>query len=181
MEGTRCIGAHRRPWRALLLLAVLLLSGCPYSSDEPLSDPLSAIFDPSLLGAWQTRDEESDEWQRLTIYRFNERELVAWARDDASGEVSLSRLFLTEIGGQRFLNILELGSDDAPWHFALCIMEGNRCVLRFLDDGLFDSRTFGSAEERRQFIRAHLADPLLYASDGRNPMEMILERARKTD
>jgi hypothetical protein len=175
------MGAHRRSWRVLPLLAVLLLGGCPYSSDEPLADPSSAIFDPSLIGAWQTRDEESDEWQRLTFSRFNERELVAWARDDASGEVSLSRLFLTEIGGQRFLNVRELGSDDAPWHFALCIMERDRCVLRFLDDGLFDSRTFGSAEERRQFIRTRLDDPLLYASDGGNPMEMILERARKTD
>ncbi len=175
-------GTPRRPGlRAFAVLAILLLHGCPYTSNEPLSDPSSAVVDASILGAWRTRDEESQEWQQLTFYRFSEHELVQYARDDSNGEVSLCRLFATEIGGERFLNIKELTADDDPWYFARYLIEGDRCTLRFLDDGLFDSRAFGSPEERRQFIRAHLADPLLYASQGEEPMEMILERVRETD
>ncbi|OHD70411.1 MAG: hypothetical protein A2177_15395 [Spirochaetes bacterium RBG_13_68_11] len=107
--------------------------------------------------------------------------MVSYAQGDSPGEVSLSRLFLTVIGGERFLNVQELGGDGAPWYFARCAMEGDRCILTFIDDSLFESRVFGSAEERRQFIRARLADPLLYASKGEEPMEMILERVRNPD
>jgi len=178
MNGNRCSGTLRRFRRAFPLLAALLLYGCPYASDEPLSDPSSAAIDPSLVGTWRTRDSASEEWQTLAFLPFNDHEMVAWARDDATGEVSLSRLFLTAIGGERFLNIRELGSDDVPWYFARCTMEGNRCILRFVDDGLFGSRASGSAGDRREFIRTHLVDPLLYAAEGREPLEMILERAR---
>jgi len=181
MNGNRPLGALRHLRRAFPLLAALLLCGCPYTSDEPLSDPSSARIDPALLGAWRTRDEDSGEWHRLTFTRFNDHEMVSWARDEASGEVSLGRLFVTTIGNERFLNLQELGQDDAPWYVARCTIEGDRCILRFLDDGLFGSRSFASAEERRQFIRARLADPLLYASDGAEPMEMVLERAPAAD
>jgi hypothetical protein len=181
MNGNRRIGARRLGRRSFVLFGILLLYGCPYTSNEPLSEPSSAVVDPALIGAWRTRDGETGEWQRLVFARFNEHETVSCARDDASGEVSLSRTFLTEIGGERFLNIRELGADDEPWYVALCVLEGDRCTLRFIDDGLFDSRTFGSTEERRQFIRAHLADPLLYAAAGDTPMVMVLERVRSTD
>ena len=181
MNGNRRSGTLRCFRRAFTLLAVLLLCGCPYASDEPLSDPSSAAIDPSLVGTWRTRDSESEEWQSLVFLPFNDHEMVAWARDDATGEVSLSRLFLTVIGGERFLNIRELGSDDVPWYFARCTMEGDRCTLTFVDDGLFGSRAPGSAEDRREVIRTHLADPLLYAAEGREPLEMILERVRKRD
>ena len=181
MNGNRLFDKRRHICRAFSLLAVLLLCGCPYSSDEPLSDPSSEEIDPTLLGTWRTRDEGTDEWQSLVFLRFNAHEMVSWARDDDTGEVSLCRLFLTAIGGERFLNVQEIGGDGAPWYFARCALEGDRCILTFFDDGLFDSRAFGSAEERRQFIRARLADPLLYGAPGDEPMEMILERVRTTD
>ena len=181
MDGNRRSGAPRRLRRAFPLLAALLLCGCPYTSDEPLSDPSSAAIDPSLAGTWRTRGSESEEWQSLVFLPFNAHEMVSFAQGDSPGEVSLCRLFPTVIGGERFLNIHELWTKDEPWYFARCTMEGDRCVLGFIDDGLFDSRASGSAEDRREFIRAHLADPLLYAAEGQKPMEMILERVRDLD
>jgi hypothetical protein len=168
-------------WRALPLLGVLMLYGCPYSSNEPLSDPQAAAVDPSLLGAWRTRDVESGAWHRITFLRFNEHEMVAYASGDSPDEASVSRVFVTTIGGERFLNFRELDGDDPPWYFARGTVDGGRCVLRFIDDGLFASRAFASAHDRREFIRAHLADPLLYAAEGEQPMEMILERVPVSD
>jgi hypothetical protein len=181
MKGNRRCRARRRIRRAFTLLAVILLSGCPYSSDEPLSDPSSAAIDPSLLGAWRTKNSDTGEWQSLSFIRFNDHEMLSYAREDSTGEVSLCRLFLTEIGSERFLNIRELATKDAPWYVARYAMDGDRCILTFVDDGLFDSRVFGSAEERRQFIQARLANPLLYAPEGAEPLEMILERVPRTD
>jgi hypothetical protein len=182
MDGNSLHGARRRLCRAFSLFSVLLLCGCPFSSDEPLSDPPSAAIDPLLIGAWRTRNADSGEWQSLAFYPFNDHEMVSYAREDSTGEVSLCRLFVTSIGGERFLNVQELKEDGTPWwYFARYTIEGERCILRFVDDGLFDSRAFASAEDRRQFIRAHLADPLLYAAEGEEPEEMILERVPGTD
>jgi len=177
MRGNRISAPYRCVTRAFPLLAALLLCGCPYSAEEPLSDPLTAVIDPALVGAWRMRDGETGEWQILVFVPFNERELVAYAPVEAPGETSLCRVFTTMIGGERFLNVRELGMDGEQWYYAHYTVDGDRCILWLIDDYLFDSLTFRSAGDRRQFIQAHLADPLLYAAEGSEPSEMTMERA----
>jgi hypothetical protein len=177
MARIRLATAFRGVRRSGAFLAVFLLFGCPYSSDEPLSDPAAASIDASLAGVWRTGDAEAGEYGFLVIQPFNEHELAACARGDAGEDVDMYRLFVTVIGGERFLNIRELGTDDAEWYFARYEASADRLVLRFIDDALFDSRTFGTQRERREFIGAHLSDPFLYASDGGDPDDMVMERA----
>jgi hypothetical protein len=177
MARSRLATAWRMVRRSSAFLAVLLLSGCPYSSDEPLSDPAAASIDPSLVGVWRTRDADSGEYGLIVIQPFNEHELAACAQDAGGEDIEMYRLFVTVIGEEHFLNIRELGGDDAEWNFARYEASAGRLVLRLIDDALFDSRTFSSQRERREFIGAHLSDPLLYASDGGDPDDMIMERA----
>ena len=70
--------------------------------------------------------KDTGEWQSLVFLQFNDHEMVSWARDDDTEEVSLCRLFLTAIGGERFLNVQEIGGDGAPWYFARCVLDGDR-------------------------------------------------------
>lgn len=177
MARTWLATACRMVRRLSAFLAVLLLSGCPYSSDEPLSDPAAASIDLSLAGVWRTRDADSGEYGLIVIQPFDEHELAACAQGAAGEDVDMYRLFVTVIGEDRFLNIRELGMDDAEWYFARYEASADRLVLRLIDDTLFDSRTFSSQRERREFIGAHLSDPRLYASDGGDPDDMVMERA----
>jgi hypothetical protein len=181
MTGKRPPAARRFLRRALTLLAALLLCGCPYVSEEPLSDPASARLDPALVGAWRMQDPETGEWQSIVFLPFNDREMVAYAPADAPGEASVCRVFVTTIGNERFLNIRELGTDSAEWYFARCTTDGKRCVLRLIDDALFDARSFSSPQDRLEFIRAHLSDARLYGSEGEDPSEMIMERVADAD
>jgi hypothetical protein len=181
MIGTRSPTARRRIRWAPPLLWALLLCGCPYSTEEPLSDPATAWIDPALVGAWRMQDAETGERQSVVFLPFNDHELVAYAPVDAPGETSLCRVFVTVIGRERFLNVRELGTDGTAWYFARYAVDGDRLVLHLVDDGLFGTRIFPSSQDRREFIRTHLDDPLLYAAEGEAPSAMLLERAEAAD
>jgi hypothetical protein len=159
-------------------LAVLLLalSGCPFSSSVPLSDPALARPDAQLVGHWRTQDPESGEWNTLTILSFNDREMVGFAPDRATGRVDAFRVFPTKVGAENFLNFRELGEEAGDWYFARYLVADDRLRLKIVDDGLFENRRISSSAELREFIRQHLADPLLYASDADQPTETIWER-----
>jgi len=161
----------------LPLAVIAALAGCPLSSDKPLSDPRAAPVDPALVGTWRTQDPESGEWNRLTIFVFDEHEMVGFAPENDSSKVSAFRLFVTSIGTQRFLNVQELGTDDSGWFFARYEIVQGRMRLSFVDDGLFGERTFASSTDLLEFFRANLSDPRLYAPEGDTPMESTWERA----
>jgi hypothetical protein len=162
-------------WAPVLFL-IALLTGCPFSSDKPLSDPQGATADPSLIGTWKTQDPESGEWNQLTIFPFNEHEMVGFAPEKDSRKVSAFRMFVTTVGTQRFLNVRELGSEDSGWFFARYEIGQGRMRLSIVDDGLFAERSFSSSADLLEFFRAHLSDPRLYTPEGDTPTESTWER-----
>jgi hypothetical protein len=169
---------------ASLAALVLALGGCPLTSDIPLSDPAAARPDSRLIGSWKTQDPETGEWNALTILRFNDHEMVAFAPDGTSGKVDAFRVFPTDIGAESFLNFQQLGGDDKDgdaegWSFARYRIAGDRLRLSIVDDGLFENRQFASWSELQEFFRQHLTDPRLYAAEGDQPTESVWERVRE--
>lgn len=156
--------------------AAAVLCGCPFSSDKPLADPRAAAAEPALTGTWRMQDPESGEWTVLTIFPFDEHEMVAFAPEKDSDKVSAFRLFVTEVGPERFLSVQELGARDTSWFFARFQVARDRLRLTVVDEALFEKRSFASPADLREFIRAHLGDPLLYAAAGDTPMESAWER-----
>jgi len=164
-----------------LAVLVLALSGCPFTSDTPLSDPASARPDSRLVGTWRTQEKETGEGNALTILPFNDHEMVGFAPDGASGKVEAFRLLATSIGAESFLNLRELSGKDEggsaeAWYFARYEIVDDRLLLKFVDDGLFENRRFASSAELQEFFRQHLSDPLLYAADTDQPTETVWER-----
>ncbi len=173
-------GAARRSRTVAAVIAMMgvlaVLAGCPFSSDTPLSDPRSSAVEPALAGTWKTQDPETGEWNELSIFAFDQHEMVAFAPEKDSSKVSAFRLFVTEVGAERFLNVQELGASDPSWFFAKFEVGKDRMRLAVVDDGLFNRRSFATPADLREFLRAHLSDPLLYAAAGDTPMESTWER-----
>ena len=173
------VAAHRRlrgAARVLLALAVVILAGCPFSSDTPLSDPAGAAPDTRLVGTWRTQDPETGEWNSLTILSFNEHEMVGFAREKDPDKVDAFRLFPTSIGRETFLSLQELGGTGKGWYYAWYEIAKDTMRLKIVDDGLFGDRTFSSPGQLADFIRQHAADPLLYAPDASQPSETLWVR-----
>jgi hypothetical protein len=160
----------------LPLLVIAALAGCPLSSDTPLADPGAAAVDPALVGTWKTQDPESGEWNQLTIFAFDEHQMVGFAPEHDSSKVSGFRLFVTSVGTQRFLNVQELGANDPGWFFARYEIVQGRMRMLVVDDGLFGDRTFASSADLLEFFRSNLSNSRLYAPEGDGPMESTWER-----
>jgi hypothetical protein len=166
--------------RARLVLvaasAILALAGCPLESDQPLSDPSSALVDAALVGAWRMRDSETGEWHRLTLVAFDEHELVAFTPGDAPDSIDALRVFITPVGDQSFMNLKELGSSSSGWYLARYAIDAGHLTLSVVDDSLFIGRSFASPQELHAFVETRLSDPRLYAGPGETPQDMVWER-----
>jgi len=174
MSGSR---TWLRLRRLALGLALLFLSACPFSSEQPLSDPAAAEFDRALVGTWKTQDNETKEWYSLTFFPFNDRELAAFTQGGADDELEAYRVFVTVIDTERFLNVRQLGTgEDQEWYFARYKFDGDRLLLRLVDDALFGSTRFASAAALRDFVRRNLSDPRLFESDDPEQPDMVWQR-----
>ncbi len=156
----------------LLVVAILALAACPFSSDLPLSSPADATMDNALLGRWRAQDPDTGQWTTMTFVSFNDREYVAWMAEP-DGKIEMFRAFVTVIDGERFLNARELDSpDNRSWSYVNYRLAGDTMSLRFVDDEIFSSHTFSSSDALRELVREHLHDPRLYSSDrGTSVME----------
>ncbi len=181
----RAAGSVTRAGRGAALAAaaaaVLLLAGCPYGADQPLSDPALAVLDRTLSGTWQSRDPDTREIVTVTFAPFNEHEMVGFAREnDTDKPVSAFRLFATAVGQEKFLNVRELGGDEgAQWYFARYRIAGDTLSLRLVDDSLFGSKSFATGEALRGFVRDNLADPRLYGNPDDQSPDMVFTRVSR--
>jgi hypothetical protein len=169
--ASRDAGRALRPSLLLAFAAMLFLAGCPLVSDQPLSEPAAAETDAALAGAWISLDPDSAESRRLSFLPFDEHGLVGFAPGDEAGAIDAFRAFTTEIGGERFLNVRELGGSQSGWYILRYAIEGERLVMTPVDDGLFEGRAFDGSEELREFILLNRSDPRLFGQD------MVWERA----
>jgi hypothetical protein len=170
--------ARPRTWM-LAAAAVMLLAGCPYSADQPLSDPSSAVPDRALNGTWRSQDPETHETFTLTFAAFDEHEMVGFGRESGAEDkpISAFRLFATPVGDEKFLNVQELRDDAEPqWYFARYRISGDTLSIRLVDDALFGSKSFPTREALQGFLWAHLADPRLYGNPDDNTPDMVLTR-----
>jgi hypothetical protein len=166
----------RAPW-ACLLLGVLVLAACPYSSRQPLSDPAAAAPDPALAGTWKSQDPETQEWVTLSFFALDEHEMVAFTPGDAGGKADAYRLFVTAIGAEKFLNVRQLGeAGDQEWLFVNYRIDGGRLVLRIMEDELFGTTSFATPEALRSFVLRNLADPRLYSTGETEEPAMTWQR-----
>jgi hypothetical protein len=166
MPGRAARFTRRRARWVFLLLGVLALAACPYSSKQPLSDPATAAPDPALAGTWKSQDPETLEWVTLSFFALDEHEMVAFTPGEVGGKADAYRLFVTAIGGEKFLNVRQLGEEGDPeWLFVNYRIEGGRLVLRIMEDELFGQASFATSEALANFVRRNLADPRLYSSD----------------
>jgi hypothetical protein len=145
---------------AVVLGISLLLAGCPYESQVPLSSP-DLLIDEAILGVWRIPDGEPQEV--LVIAAFNAREYVLVVADDPIPAVT--RMFLSVVGGLRLLNVVEISSEPGeiyPYYIAEYQVREDRLSYRLLDDELVGARSFENSEEFSRFVETHLDNEALF-------------------
>jgi hypothetical protein len=149
------------------LLTLILLTGCPYESREPLSVPADAKIDGRLLGRWKYEDKESKEVGFLAISRFSDTELLIVVEENGKKVPDMMRGFVTAVEGRNFLNLQEIKGSygDRKWIFVS--YEAGDCSLTFraVNDSLAPAGgDRGSLTSRQVFelIRKNLPNKNIY-------------------
>jgi hypothetical protein len=158
----------------LAAAATLLVAGCPFSAEFPLSGPAEAIADATLLGAWKTATD-SEEQFTLRIRDTGNGELRIVAESPEEQPESFPA-FVSAIGDEVFLNLQDT-AEGGQWFFANYRIAGGWLLLRLVDDELFESKTFASSEDLRAFVLQNLADPRLYGGEQGEAWDWVLERS----
>jgi len=155
------------------LALTLLLAGCPYGSEFPLSSPQQAVRDDALLGAWKPAAESEEDF--LLTFRSAGGAMLSVLAESPGEEPASYPAFVAQLGGRRFLNLQDT-EDSGRWYFADYLFDQGRLRLRLVDDELIGDRAFSSAAELAAFLTEHLDDPRQYGGQGDEEWDWELER-----
>lgn len=143
----------------------LLLCGCPYESQVPLSARDDAELDDALIGTWRVdATEEKPSWT-VIIHRFNKREFLV-VSEHGDEETDLLRTFATRIDNEKFLNIQDVTVSDRKkvWMFVNYAVTKDELRVRLVEEGPFKEQ-IGCSEDLNKFLREHLGSKDLYEED----------------
>ncbi len=102
-------------WASLACAAGLLLSGCFVRSLHPFLTMGDAVFEPGLVGSWQSQDEKGKVSIAFTQAGENGYELEY--RDPEVARVSRYKINLGPIGRNRYLDITPIPEKDLDDHY----------------------------------------------------------------
>jgi len=162
---------------SILLLAMnIFLYGCPYESEFPLATPEIAQIDRDLIGNWRFIQSEKEKAATLVVYPFNDHEIIFISLEEDK-KISAYRAFVTNINGEKFLNVQEIDQSENKrhWLFVNYSITNNRLTLRILEDTLMKNEKIDTPQALSGFIGKNLREKDLYGDDS----EMVFERLLK--
>ncbi len=161
-----------------LLTSILLifLCGCPYESIVPLSDISKTIVDSDLIGKWRFAENGETGSGTLTVYQYNEKELLFLIQEDGKNYVDPMKGFVTRIGNSKFLNLHDLKKPikKRRWVFTNYKIKKGKLHIRIVDDKIF-KRKIDSSKKLFNFFKSNLNNKDLY--NGNKPI--ILKRVNE--
>jgi hypothetical protein len=163
------------------LFLVLLLYGCPYDSEFPLSDVSEAKIDNDLIGEWKYVLENAKENRGTVVFcPFNDHEFIVLMREvkEAEDDIFLWKAFVTTIGDEKFLNVKNIGEHKEEWFFVRYSISGDTLTLRTVEDKLFKEK-IDSSSDLRTFLESNLKNKDLYSYKIESGIEKVEEGVLK--
>ena len=142
----------------LLVGAMLTLSGCfDMPSVYPLYTDQTAVAEPQLVGAWQTKDGKEQMFVKLT----GDREYRLTYLDD-KGEASLWKLRVVKLGETSVADMLSVkdGAAIPAHHFLALSFDGAALKVWFLDSSLLREK---AGKEGLAYVRGKKDEVVLTA------------------
>jgi len=142
------------------LCGVILLfgmTGCPYNSKVPLSDPQKSVIDTTLLGKWVTfHNGKSASADTLMIMKFNDHEYLIVFTQTKGGKClsDFGRGFNTIINNVNILNFAGL-EEPANFNFSRYLITGDFLITSSASDQ-FIKEKFSSSNEFFNFFKNNM-------------------------
>ncbi len=143
-----------------LFAALLLLSGCPYSSSVPLSESTMKIPD-SFIGEWELSGASDGDKVIVRRTSVSTVDIIKVSGVDNSETTYAGHL--TDINGELFLNLKESG-DFGSFYFYKLKRDGD-FKITLLPVTSYIRETFESSEEMKKFFEKNSGNSYFYTTD----------------
>ena len=145
-------------WIGVLVVTMLVCSGCfDMPSVYPLYTAQTAVSEPRLVGAWQTRDGK----EQMFIKPFGDREYRLTYLDD-KGEASLWGLRVVKLGDISVADMMAVKDDVGvpAHHFVALSFDGGVLKSWFLDSSPLREK---AGKEGLAYVRGKKGEVVLTA------------------
>jgi hypothetical protein len=146
-----------------LFAIAVFIGGCPYASEVAIDNP-SVKVNPSLLGSWE---KKSSEKYIYTVSKTDDFNYKITRTDSAAQSPSIYKAYMSDVDGDKFLNLQETGSYSEKATYYLYKVELNssstRVTLKPLTENIREK--FSTSDELKSFIRKNKNLSFFYGKD----------------
>jgi len=159
-----------------LATIVLLLPGCPYYSEVPISRSEVAHIDKGLVRNWLYKNTDQKESGIVTISPFNASELLIIILDKGKCAHDFYRAFVSVVDGVKFLNVQEIkpSNEKRSWVLVNYWISSGELTIRIVEDKLFKDK-IASSSALMDFLTSNVKNRDLYGSDGVKVLKFVRE------
>ncbi len=149
-----------------LFFAILLFTGCPYSSELPIDSP-SVKVKKEMLGTYESRSSKEDKYV-VTAKDDNTYKIVKTTK--SSSDKTTYEGFISNVNSVPFINLYEVNEyDDATtkktyYLYKLVAPEGSTMITLVPVTENIDE-TFETSEELKKFISANSSLSFFYEKE----------------
>ncbi len=147
------------------LLALAVMTGCPFESSVPLGAPSAGGLDARLAGKWVMKNDAGEE-ASIVFVPFDANEYYVQLDEKGKPEkTERYRVYTVAVGGEKFLNINKLEEKPGPaaYYFAsYAFTKEGELQLRFVDDKNLPKDLGKDQKALVKFVTDHIAGDFLY-------------------
>jgi hypothetical protein len=149
-----------------LLLLVLLLAGCPYSSSVPVDEGTVKVS-PALEGQWvSAADKESENPTYYIISRDDKFKATArkmeYSSSDSAYSATVYHLTFSDVNGDTFMNAMEEGASTySILKFSFDEKAGEISTFEVTD---YIKETFSTSKELKDFIAKNKSNSYFFTN-----------------
>ncbi len=139
---------------AVLMGIVVLLAGCPYSSNVPVDEGSVKVAD-ELVGQWiKSSDKETENPTYFVISKDDKTHATAkkfeYSSSDTKYDTTTYHLTFSDVGGDVFMNAIEDGG--ANYSLYKFVMDEKIKEVTTYEVTDYIKETFSSSKELKEFI-----------------------------
>lgn len=147
----------------VLITLMLVLTACPYSSENAI-DPKPAVkIDDKLLGQWESKSSSDYVY---TVTKSDDYTYKIDKKSNSSGDVTTYFGFLSTIDGTRFMNIYEEKSSDPKTYYFYKVEvspSGGKITFNPVTENITEK--FASSDEIKAFFKKNMNISFFFDKD----------------
>lgn len=148
---------------SVLVTLMLVLTACPYSSENPIDAKASVKIDDKLLGQWENKSSSD---YLYTVSKVDDFNYKIEKKSNSSGDITTYKGFISTIDGTKFMNIYEETTSETKTYYFYKIeisTSGGKATFVPVTENITEK--FTSSDELKAFFKKHMGLSFFFDKD----------------